>query len=231
MITLPLAVSRRAHILRRFSPVLMAALCLIAMVNASDDYTTWQNWRYVYLITKTAAPGANVTTTQTNFPVLIRLNPGNFDGLANTANDGSDIRFSLTDGTHLNYHIERWKHTSSTIDTAEIWVLAPSIAGNDTTKIKMYWNKVGAQDSSSSEKVFDTTNGFAGVWHMSQTSGNATMPRPYLTEQRSEHPPRTYTQSGDIGYSGFDGSNSLWGMGDRPQYHMDASDKVTISAW
>jgi len=133
---------------------------------ANDDYTTWTNWRYVYLITN--SNGANVSTSQTNFPVVIKLNPGNFDGLANTADDGSDIRFSDSAGNHLPYAIEKWRHTSASIDTGEIWVLVGTVKGNDTTKIKMYWNKAGAADSSNTAAVFSTTNNFYGVWHLTE---------------------------------------------------------------
>ncbi|HEX2957329.1 MAG TPA: DUF2341 domain-containing protein, partial [Chitinispirillaceae bacterium] len=149
---------------------ILALLFLFATLNA-DDYGTWSNWRYVYLITN--SNGAEVTgSTVTNFPVLIRFNPSNFDGLGSTSNSGADIRFAKTDGTHFPYAIERWTNYSTTNDTAEIWVLVDTIKPNDTTKIIMYWNRGGAVDSSSSEKVFSTSYGFQGVWHLGDSSGN-----------------------------------------------------------
>ena len=103
------------------SGVVVAALGMLFIFSqyagAADDYGTWSNWRYIYLITNSS--GAKVTTGNVyNVPVLIRLNPSNFDGFGHTSNP-ADIRFSKADGTHLFYEIERWTGTSSANATAE----------------------------------------------------------------------------------------------------------------
>jgi hypothetical protein len=133
-------------------------------VFAADDYATWQNFRNVLM--NTAASGANVATDQTGFPVLVRLASGNFPTGAKT--DGTDIRFAASNGTHIPYQIERWDNANS---LAEIWVKADVLGNNSTQYIVMYWGKVDAADSSSGSAVFDTANGFAGVWHLGE-AGN-----------------------------------------------------------
>ena len=200
---------------------------------ANDDYSTWGNWRYVYLVTD--ATGAKVNATISNFPVLIRLNPGNFDDLANTADNGSDVRFSLSDGTHLAYAIERWKHTSSSIDTAEIWVLVPSIAANDTTVLKMYWNKSGAGDSTRKTTVFDTSNAFKGVWHLGENPANgAGSIKDWTVLGSNGTPYGTMTAADSVkGIIGtaldFDGTDDYVSFGDIGA--IDGLTKFTASIW
>ena len=206
-------------------------LCVQSVVSAVDDYATWGNWRYVYLITKTAAPGANVTTTQTNFPVIIRINPGNFDGLGSTADDGSDIRFSSADGsTHLFYQKERWNHTSSTNDTGEFWVLVPSIAGNDTTKIRMYWNNSGAVDSSNGGAVFGTGNGFQAVWHLSEAP--PAIPQDATINNNYGAVYNNVQASGEIGYGqSLNGATGTYiGLGSNTVLNPGTSN-FTVSEW
>jgi hypothetical protein len=131
-------------------------------VFAADDYSTWQNSRNVLM--NTTASGANVATDQLNFPVLVRLSGGNFPTGAKT--DGTDIRFATSTGTHIPYQIGRWDNTNS---LAEIWVKADVLGNNSTQYIVMYWGKADAMDSSSGSAVFDTANGFMGVWHLGET--------------------------------------------------------------
>lgn len=145
----------------------------------------WKFSRRLYLNTTTT--GAAVNSDIANFPVLIRLSNGNFD-FRQAQGSGADIRFSKADNTPLTYEIERWDSTNG---KAEIWVKVDTVYGNDNTQyVQMYWGAstpstpstssgtagtsggVGTSESNSA-KVFDTANGFQGVWHMSQP-GNTT---------------------------------------------------------
>jgi PKD repeat protein len=133
---------------------------------ANDDYTLWPYSSTITL--NTTAGGANVSGTVTNFPVLVRLNPGSFGGFAATLAKGGDIRFAKTDGTHLAYRIDRWIDNAGNNDTAEIWVKLDTVYGNNGTQSFMIlWGKSGAADSSNGAAVFQAINGFAGMWHMS----------------------------------------------------------------
>jgi len=139
------------------------------VVFGADDYTQWSNSTTITL----NSVGMGLTANVTNFPVLVRLNPGNFTGFANVNAGGTDMRFSKTDGTHLPYQIERWVDNAGNNDTAEIWVLVPQVNMNDGTQsFKMYWGKTGSGDSSRPQVVFDVANGFLGVYHLSNNNFN-----------------------------------------------------------
>ncbi|MGL1888595.1 MAG: DUF2341 domain-containing protein, partial [Reichenbachiella sp.] len=133
-------------------------------------YEVYTDWTYNRTIGLNTTPtGANVTSTVTNFPVLIRLNQANFD-FTQTMTNGEDIRFAEAGGDALSYEIERWDNSNK---LAEIWVKVPSITGNATTNITMYWGEAGSTDRSNSELTFDTGDNFAGVWHLEE-DGNTT---------------------------------------------------------
>ena len=126
----------------------------------------WPYAKQLYL--NTSASGANVPGTVENFPVLVRLNSGNFD-FSQAQKNGNDIRFTKPDGTMLPYEIERWDSISN---LAEIWVKVDTVYGNTISRfIGMYWG-AAADPASSSAAVFDTAKGFQGVWHMTEATGD-----------------------------------------------------------
>ncbi len=118
----------------------------------------------------TSGSGANITTGQTNFPLLVRLSKANFD-FSQAKTDGGDLRFADSTGVLLSYEIERFDATNK---LAEIWVLMPTVAGNNNSQwLKMYWGKSTATSLSSSGSVFNSTNSYNGVWHLKE-DGNTT---------------------------------------------------------
>ncbi|MGL1888592.1 MAG: DUF2341 domain-containing protein, partial [Reichenbachiella sp.] len=131
-------------------------------VTAYFDYSAWG--RDTTFTLNTTAQYANVTSTKTDFPILIRLTSSNFE-FANAMGNGEDVRFAASDEKPIAYEIERWDSTNA---LAELWVNVPSIAASSTTNIKMYWNKSGSADSSNSEAVFLTASSYQGVWHLAE---------------------------------------------------------------
>jgi hypothetical protein len=127
-------------------------------------------WKYARtFVLNTSAGGANVTTGVENFPVLIRLNSGNFD-FSQAQATGADILFAKSDNTFLPYEIERWDAGNK---VAEIWVKVDTVHGGDSAQpLMMYWGNGNAAAQSNPEAVFDTAAGFAGVWHLGE-AGNA----------------------------------------------------------
>lgn len=122
----------------------------------------WLNSRHIYI--NTTSSGAAVSGTVTGFPVVVRLNAGNFD-FSKAKTNGSDLRFAKQDGTWLPYEIERWDAVNH---LAEIWVNVDTIFGNDSLQhFIMYWGNDKAISRSNSTSVFDTSSGFAAVWHLS----------------------------------------------------------------
>jgi hypothetical protein len=123
-------------------------------------------WKYAQQVClNTSTSGANVEGDALDFPVLIRLNSSNFDFNQALA-DGADIRFTKTDNTFLPCEIERWDAANR---KAEVWVKVDTVHGNDSAQtIMMYWGNAAAANASNSAAVFDTANGFQGVWHLSE---------------------------------------------------------------
>jgi PKD repeat protein len=139
--------------------VILASATLIS----AEDYSQWLYSRNITLNTR--ASGANVVSTLKKFPVLVRLSPADSLVFKNAKAGGADVRFSesVNNAKHLPYQIERWDAANK---VAELWVLADSVKGSDSTQyMKMYWGNAAAVDSQKSASVFDAANGFAGVWH------------------------------------------------------------------
>ena len=150
----------------------LAAGGYISIVSAQtpDNYA---NWKYnTNVILNTKGSGANITTAQAGFPVLVRLTATTPTfSFTQALSGGQDIRFSKADGTHIPYQIERW---NSTNQIAEIWVKV-DVNGSDSTQyFMMYWGNATASDSSNGANVFSSANGFLGVWHLKE-QGNTNL--------------------------------------------------------
>jgi len=134
--------------------------------------TAYPGWSHnAAIIINTTSTGANIpgTASETNFPLLVQLEQGSID--LTQAKDGlEDLRFSSSSNVPLNYEIESWDATTG---NAVVWVKLPTIAGNALQTIYVYWGNDGADSESSGAGVFETTNGFSGVWHLSEEPGNS----------------------------------------------------------
>jgi uncharacterized repeat protein (TIGR01451 family) len=116
------------------------------------------------------------------YQVLVKLDAGNFN-FAEAKNDGSDIRFTYSDGTtELNYWIESWDIAAH---LAYIWVRVPNIAvGNNT--IYMYYNNSAASAASNGNSTFES---FEDDWDqlngeepsLSQPTGGVFSPFSWIT--------------------------------------------------
>jgi hypothetical protein len=132
-------------------------------------YPEWKSSKK--LILNTTASGANVPGNVYNFPVLVRLTSSNFN-FTRAKSGGEDIRFTKSDGSPLPYEIERW---DSAAGAAEIWVKVDTVYGNSNNQyITMFWGNASAVPASASAAVFDTANGYAGVWHLSEQAAGMT---------------------------------------------------------
>ncbi|MHC4664129.1 MAG: DUF2341 domain-containing protein [Planctomycetota bacterium] len=107
-----------------------------------------------------------LTGDQTNFPVLIKLDSGNFD-FGTAESDGRDIRFLDPDGRHLQYEIEEY---DSSGQTARIWVKVPLLtAGVTTDYIWIYYGNPDAVDAQNKNGVWD---GYAAVFHFNTSASD-----------------------------------------------------------
>jgi hypothetical protein len=165
----------------------------------------------------TSSSGAAVAGTVTDFPVLVRLHDGNFP-FGQAVMDGTDLRFTKADGTELRFE-SAWDNGAR---RAEVWVSVDTIYGNNATQeILMYWGNPDAPQVSSGPAVFDSVKGFAAVWHMDASIGDAT------DKQRHGSDYGTADTVGIIGSARkFDGGDSIKVAG-----LMGTPPDITLSAW
>ena len=189
-------------------------------------------WKFLSkLFLNTTATGANVAGTVTNFPVLVRLNAGNFD-FSQAQASGNDIRFTKSNGDPLFYEIERWDASNN---QAEIWVKVDTIIGNDSTHfITMYWGNPNAESTSNSAAVFDTSDGFQGVWHLNEATG---LPAKDATANHFDGTPSDTAPEVALGMLGaakqFDGISNFFEMKNTASGKLDFPNSGTysLSAW
>ena len=137
-------------------------MLLLFFEMASAQYKDWKYSGSMFILTTPEGAAIIETASEDNFPLLIRLHKGIFD--FNQADEhGEDIRFCSSEGVALSYQIEQWNRAEG---KASIWVRIPRIRGNERQKIKVFWGKPDARDESDGKKVFNESNGYLSVWHM-----------------------------------------------------------------
>src|SRR4030042_4774620 len=106
-----------------------------------DGHESWK-----YRIPVTINSGAYLPWYQ----VLITIDNSNFN-FSQAKPDGSDIRFTHSDGTtELYYWIEAWNNSAQ---LAYVWVKVPGVAGGETT-IYLYYNNPNAAPLSNGQGTF-----------------------------------------------------------------------------
>lgn len=136
-------------------------------------YPEWKHSGSIYVLTTPEGADLPASASVENFPLLIRLHSDFFDFTQPRAN-GEDLRFSTANGDPLAYQIEEWDgHTG----IASVWVRVPKIQGNSRQEIKVYWGKADARSESDGKAVFNASNGYLSVWHMTDpvTDGVGTL--------------------------------------------------------
>lgn len=210
-----------------YKPVIINDIPVSSQSETRLPFVNWNRSKKLFL--NTSGSGADITGQVTDFPVLIRLNELNFN-FDSSALDGSDIRFTNSRGDLLSHEIESWnKSTRSAI----IWVKVDTIKGNDSTQnIKILWGNSNAVNLSKSSDVFDTADGFQGVWHFSDFRGNETFDA--TANMFNGLTTEVYGVSGLIGTSGeYNGLTSCVLMPGTSDGKLDFADNAdyTISAW
>lgn len=138
----------------------VGALVLDAFIN--ETYADWSHSRGVAV--RTGVAGADVDADVTGFPLLLRLDAGNFPFDTSSSPVGADLRFMSASGRHLPYEIESWDPAAQ---KAQVWVRLDTVkAGDDAQAIRMLWGNRFAPSLSSGESVFGSADGYRGAWHM-----------------------------------------------------------------
>jgi hypothetical protein len=212
---------------------------------ASGDTAFVRNtsWKYARSLgLNTSATGAGVFAAVVHFPVLIRLTAGNFN-FSQAKPGGADLMFTKSNNTALPYEIERWDPIAA---LAEIWVKVDTIFGNDSNQsITMYWGAStmvstgsppdSATSLSNGAAVFDTADGFQGVWHLGDAAQDSV--RDATINQYSGASPdtaRPQITEGRIGNCRkFDGKADYITMPNTADGKLDfpQNGKYSVSAW
>ncbi len=131
-------------------------------------FENYGEWRYSKQLNMNA-DGLSLSAPIHDFPLLVRLNAGNFDfGAARP--DGHDLRFTRSDGlTRLPHQVERWDAAAR---EAEVWVLVDTVRRAGLTSLRMYFGNPGAADGSDGVAVFDTAHGHRAVFHLGEGTGD-----------------------------------------------------------
>jgi len=101
-----------------------------------------------------------IQSSEVDFPVLVELSSSNFD-FSHAKSDGTDIRFTLSDGTTL-LKFERELHDSGS-EEAVYWVKIPAVSSSVDTTIYIYYGYPSASDGEDAVNVWDSD--FEAVSH------------------------------------------------------------------
>jgi hypothetical protein len=132
-----------------------------APASPPDDLSKWRYFKTVKL--DTTGSGARVKGDVKSFPLAVVLDASNFD-FAQASKDGADLRFSKTaKADALPYSIESWDADAK---AAVVWVKLDVKGNNKTQSFVMHWGKPDARPASDSKAVFNTKEGWVGVYHL-----------------------------------------------------------------
>ena len=125
-----------------------------------------QNWKHsgsLWLLTTPEGASLPADTQLKNFPVLVRIHRDFLD-FSQLLPQGEDLRFTTPAGEPLAFQIEHWDAVAG---TASVWVRVPVIEGNSRQELRLHWGNPEAVSVSSGEAVFNESNHYRSVWHLS----------------------------------------------------------------
>ena len=139
-------------------------LSILGAVGRADsaDYSEWKHSGSLFILTTPEGANLPASATEEGFPLLVRLNSDYFD-FGQAQPHGADIRFAAADGAPLAYEIDTWDAGHG---NAAIWVRIPTLKGNTRQEIRIYWGRADAVSESNGAAVFNASNGYVSVWHM-----------------------------------------------------------------
>ena len=111
-----------------------------------------------------AVSGANVGTDLVGMPIPLSLSDKSIDFSTATPNG---LRFLSTSGAPLPYNVESW---NSAENQAYLWLRVDTLKAGTSQTLQMYW---GSQKAGTQGTVFDSSNGWWGVWHLRQSLKDA----------------------------------------------------------
>jgi len=158
----PAAVEGYGRIVGGFDNALQADWAGFANVAAdltiaigSEGSAIIEHWSYRVPITVSNSGSEELT----DFQVKVVIDTQTPIGAGKMNSDGSDIRFTASDGKIV---IPHWVEDGLNSTTTTIWVKVPHIPANGTTTIYMCYGQPAAQDIQSGDAVFEFFDDFNG---------------------------------------------------------------------
>lgn len=184
------------------------------------------------IVLNTTPSGADVSETVYSFPVLLRFNSENFD-FSQVREDGGDFHFAKSDGTPLPFEVDQWIEQFS---IGVIWVLLDTVEGGCEQSIRMYWGNPGMESPSRPAEVFETSNGFASVWHLEEYLPGSDGAPGFKDATYNANHGRDYVSGGGqlglIGYGqDFDGPDDYIEAGPVAVPYQDSVSEFMFSCW
>ncbi len=131
---------------------------------ASTSSVAWYNNSWLYR-KKITIDSSQVSSTESNFPILITGTNLDSSFFSDIRSDGMDIVFTSSDGTTL---LDREIVAVSTTDqTMQAWVRIPTLSSSSDTNIYMYYGNSGTSIANNNTTW---SNSYQGVWHMESTA-------------------------------------------------------------
>ncbi len=132
--------------------------CLLVLLPGMASAWWNEEWSYrVPIKLDTSPTGANITSTATNVPMLIRLHSANFEDFFLLQDGLKDVRFiGQDDKTPLKFSVESFDLLNQ---LAYIWVQVPQVSGGlNTEKIWLYYGNEQAVSAQDAAGVFDVNH-------------------------------------------------------------------------
>ena len=221
-----------AYLNRRFLrllPIVLIITLILSVIgpNSASADPGWYNlsWQHRKKITIHAA---NVSATQSNFPLLINL-ASDTELAADAQDDGDDILFTASDEvTQLSHEIEYFNGTTGQLVA---WVKIPSLSSVTDTEIYMYYGNAGAANQEDVTNVWDIN--YKMVQHLEETSGGvgAITDSTVNNNDGSDQNSPALGASGKIdGATGFTGSSNHYiNCGNAGSLNITGD--ITVEAW
>jgi hypothetical protein len=211
--------------------IIQHLLTVISQKTAVIENPGWKNT--LTMVLNTTSTGAALANDMLNVPVVLRLTGDNF-GFTGSGTIPDDLWFGTAQGRSVPFEIESWDPVHK---SAAIWLRIDTLKANSTTQtITMNWGNNFPLDSGKLYfTVFDTTHGYQGVWHLSDSTGSSIKDATQnFYSGMSPDTARPQLVQGIIGNAcQFDGRKNYITMPNTASGRLNFSrgDSYTVSAW
>ena len=205
------------------------------LIDSEERYTDTTSWHFSGLkyrkeliINATKVSGSS---SLLNFPVLIDLYDSDLHDTNKVQADGDDILFCDAMGRKLDHEIDLFNQNYNPTQAHLVaWVKVPSLSSIQDTPIFMYFGNSDLYSQENPSRVWES--GYVGVWHLSESSGDA-LDSTFYKIDGTINSGATQGEVGQIdGAYDFDGTNSGVTIGNPSDGHLDfGTESFSISFW